>query len=262
MIPLKIAVPTAPLGNPLRRAIAAAAETGAGAVMFDARHEIQPKEFGETAIRQLRYLLKEYNLEIAGLTLPVRRSLCDPDLLDARLAAVRNAMEFAFRLGAGLLTVRLGTIPADAESAEYRQMTTILSDLAALGNRVGTTLALSTIGNAPDQMKALLDTIRDGPIGVDLDPAGFLFAGVPPAAALRELHAFLQHIQIRDGIQTAEGSGIETAIGAGEVPWDEFLATIMEVDYHGWMTICRTEGSQQSSDIARGVQYVRNVLLT
>lgn len=261
MIPFRIAVPSAPFHNTLRLAIQSAAATGATGVQFDVRTEVRPTEFGDTARQQLRHYLAEFGLQIASTTLPTQGTLTDPDRLDRRVAAIREAMDFSRKLGASTLTVRLGTLPPETESPEYERLLNVLGDLAGYGNRIGCTPAVSTLGNTPAALQTLLTAVRrDGPLGLDFDPAGFVFAARSPASACRDLHSLIEHIQIRDGLRTDEGAGIETALGTGAVAWDEFLATVAEADYHGWLTLRRTGGDNIPTDLARGVQYVRNVL--
>jgi sugar phosphate isomerase/epimerase len=255
----RLAVPTATYQQPLRRAILLAAAAGADGVQFDLRAEVPPAEFGETARQQLRHYLEEQRLRIGACTLTTQGTLIDADRLDVRVAAIRRGLEFTRQLGSDVLTVRLGTIPADAASTEYQRLGSVLSDLAAHGNRVGATLAVGTLGNSSMALKTLVQSIDAGPIGLDFDPAGCVFGGVTPTRALRELHAFVSHVQIRDGIRTDEGAGVETAIGAGDVPWDEFLATVAESDYRGFLTVRRTGGDDRPGDVSRGMQYVRNV---
>lgn len=257
---LQLAVPTEVFRQPLRQSLLLVSRLQVAGVQFDIRNEVRSVEFGETACRQLRHHLDELRLKVASVTLPTRYPLCHPEQLDARLQAVREGMEFARRLGTGVLSMRLGPLPADASSPEYRRVVELLSDISAHGNRVGTTLALSTLGNSAAALRSLAEQISTGPLGFDFDPAGSIFAGRQPNEELRALHDLVSHLQIRDGLRTEEGAGVETAIGAGEVAWDEVLATLAEMDYRGWMTVRRGEGEDRIEDVTRGVSYVRNVL--
>jgi sugar phosphate isomerase/epimerase len=258
---LRFALPTATFRQPVRRAIQLAAAAGAEGVQFDIRHEVTPAEFGETARQQLRHYLTEQSLRVGACTLPTQSALADPDRLDVRVAAIRRGLEFVRELGGDVLTVRLGPIPTDPQSTHYERLQSVLADLAAHGNRVGARLAVSTLGNSAAALRTLLNSVDAGPIGVDVDPAGCVFAAESPAAVLRELHDLVAHVQVRDGTRTIEGAGVETAIGAGDVPWDEVLATVAEIDHRGWLTVRRTGGDDLVGDLRRGLQYVREVIL-
>jgi sugar phosphate isomerase/epimerase len=256
---IRVAIPTAVYRQPLRQAIQRAAAAGADGVQFDLRQEVTPAEFGETARQQLRHSLEELNLAVAACTFPTQGTLVDPDRLDARVAAIQRCLEFTRQLGADVLTVRLGPIPAADDAAARDRLLDVLNDLAASGNRVGARLAVSTLGNSAAALRELASHVDAGPFGLDFDPAGFIFAGESPPRALTTLHDLVAHVQIRDGLRTPEGGGVETAIGAGEVPWDELLATLAECESPPWLTVRRTGGDDPAADVARGVQYVRNV---
>jgi len=259
MPPFRLALPTSTFRQPLRTAIRLAAAAGADGVQFDLRTEVLPDEFGETARKQLRHALSELSLQIGACTLSTHGTLVDAERLDLRVAAIRRGLEFVRKLGADVLTVRLGPIPHAEAATERDRLANVLNDLAAHGNRVGARLAVSTLGNSSTSLAALAAQVTAGPCGWDVDPAGFVFAAESPHRALAALHVDAAHVQIRDGLRTPEGGGVETAIGAGEVVWDEFLATLAEVDYRGWLTIRRTGGDDPVGDLLRGVQYVRNV---
>ena len=259
--PLKIAIPTAPLRQPLRQALLTASSWKVQGVQLDVRTEVKGETFGATAIRQLKGYLRELKLSLGTVVLPTRKPLTDPEHLDARLNAVRTAMEFAQQLGASALCVRLGAIPGDVDSPAYQTMREILSDLAGYGNRVGAQLALSIGGTATTHARRLLGEVKTGPMGIDFDPASSIFAGRNPAQEVRELHGVLSHLQIRDGYRDEEGTGTETAIGAGEVTWDELLATLIEMEYPGWSTVRRTGGDSIVDDLERGATFAQNVLL-
>src|SRR5689334_17833294 len=140
---LRIAVATRALGQPLRVSLRSAAGLGAGAVQFDAREELKPGELTETGRRQLLHGLSELGLSIASLSFPTRRSFYDQEQLDARVAAAKRALDHAWQLQAGIVTARIGKIPAEKESAAYRMLSDVLSDLARHANRVGATLAIT-----------------------------------------------------------------------------------------------------------------------
>jgi sugar phosphate isomerase/epimerase len=98
-------------------------------------------------------------------------------------------------------------------------------------------------------------------LGIDFDPAQFALAGHNPIEALRTLHGFVQHVQLRDGFSELDGTSAEVPVGQGSVPWLELLATLGETEYAGWLTAIRTQGSDKPGDIARAIAFVRRLLL-
>src|SRR5262245_17034108 len=152
MSPLKIAVATRCLGLPLQGSLRAAASFGAVGVQLDARDELKPGELSETGRRQFLHQFDELGLAVASLTFPTRHALYEQQHLDARLAAIRQTMQFAWQLRAQVVTVRTGRVPADKDALEYRLLVDVLADLARHGNQVGVTLALSPARDSPQAL--------------------------------------------------------------------------------------------------------------
>ncbi len=256
---LRLAVATQSFKQPLRQAIITAAAAGVTGVQLDARTEVRPSDYGETARRQLLHELGERGLKIASLAFPTRHALHAREHLDARLAAVREAMQFAAHLKAPVVIVRVGRIPEDAESPDRVRLREVLDDFARVGNHLGVTLSVAPAAESPTGLAQVLDGIKSGPLGVDFDPATCVLAGRSAADDLRELHRLIAHIQIRDAVRDVDGAGQEVAVGRGEVDWPALLAMITEIDYRGWQTIRRTAGDDAAGDCARAAQFIRNV---
>lgn len=256
---LRIAVATASFRQPLRAAINTAARCAANGVQLDVRHELKLSELGETGRRQLLYELGERDMSVASLTFPLRRSLIDAERMDERITALRKAMELASRLKARVLTCAVGRIPSEDDSDAYRELTTVLNELARYGNHVGVTLAVTPAGDSAERLVRLSQEIRQGPVGVDFDPAGCVLSGQNPASVLRGLHSVVAHFQVRDAIHHADGAGREAPVGRGAVDWDMMLALIDEMGYQGWLTVRRSEGEDPFGDSSRAITFLRNV---
>ncbi len=256
----RIALPTAACQLPIRQAIDAVGSSGASGVMFDLRDEVKQQELGETGRRQLLHYLQERNLKLGACTFTLRRALIDPELLDARIEAVKQAMSFAWELGSRVLTLRLGQLPATDDAAAQDQLRFILRDLAGHANRVGVVPTLMTSADAK-ALSSLLNEIKEGPLGVEVDPAALVLARRSPTDWMRELHASIEHIQIRDALRDVGGLGKEVAVGRGEVDWDEVAALLQEMDYRGWLTVIRNTGDDPLTDMTRGITYLKNLLL-
>jgi sugar phosphate isomerase/epimerase len=186
--------------------------------------------------------------------------LYEPDKIDVRVAAIRNAMKFAYSIKATTFCCRVGRIPDDAESKERKLLVEVLCDLAQYSNHIGTMLAITPTNDSAEQLKILLDEIKTGPIGIDFDPAHFVMTGRPVADSLRTLHNLILHVQLRDGIHGIDG-GQEEAVGYGNVDWAEVMALLGEIDYRGWLTSIRNQGDDRERDMARGVKFIQRMLL-
>ena len=262
---LRLAVSLPVFGQPLKAALKSAAATGATGVLVDTRYQLKSSEFTESARRHLGRYLEELGLVLAVTMFPTRRSFSDRQGLEARVEATCQAMTFARSLGADLLTLRLGRLPDAAVDEAGRSsrdlLVGVLNDLARHGNHVGTVPALEVSTVDVEEFKALLEQIDQGPIGVDLDPAGIVGQGRDPVEVYRELHDRVCHVRVRDGVREADGSSREVPMGQGEVAWDEMLAVLDEAEYTGWLTAERSGGGDPAGDVARAVAFLRAVAL-
>lgn len=256
----RIAVATRCFHQPLLPSILAAAELGVQGLQLDLRNELRAGDLTETGRRDLLHQIKENGLTMSGAVFPLNYPLYEPDKADVRIAAIRDAMRFAYSLRISTLCLRIGRIPEAADSKERQLLVEILSDLARHSNHIGTTLAITPTNDSAESIRQLLGEIKTGPIGVDFDPAHFAMTRRSETESLRQLHDLVLHIQLRDGDCTIEG-GQEQPIGMGTVDWIEVMALIGEMDYRGWLTLVRTQGTDPTRDLTRGAKLIRRILL-
>ncbi|MCA9044892.1 MAG: sugar phosphate isomerase/epimerase [Planctomycetaceae bacterium] len=259
---LRIAIATAPLELPIRKAIDVATEAGVQGVQFDLREEVRPEDFGPTARRQLLHYLDERNLRVGPATFGLRRPLFDPEYVEARLEALKTAMTFAWDLGARALTLRVGDPLPNPENASASELTRqILEELAAHANQVGVVPTLIPSGDGAGRIVELIQSIKVGPLAVEADPFTAVACRYNFSDWLRELHQHVQHVRIRDGIRESFGGGKEVALGRGEVDWNEVIASVHEIEYQGWITVAGRPGADTATDTFRAATFVRNLLV-
>ena len=262
MEPLRRAVACHCLPQPIRRAIHAAVEMGATGIQFNARQELRPTDLSDSGRRQLRHDLEIEGLTISSLAFPTRRSLYDPEQIEARISGLKQTLEFAYQLHVPIVVARVGAIPTDKESNDYKLLVNVLSDVARHSNRVGTTLAITPTRDSAADLKELISKITDGLVGINFDPAVFAMCGHDAVAAFRELHRQVLHITARDGVRDIDGSGQEVAFGRGDVDWPELIALLTEADYRGWLTVDRSHSDNPTRDAERALAYLTNVTQT
>lgn len=256
---LRIAVATRHFKQPIKRVLDSAALIGAQAVQFDVRNELKPTELTETGRRQLRHDLKEKLLSISSFEYPTRRAFSDQDALDARVAGLKAALEFAHSMGSAVVVGRIGRIPDDPELPAHQLLCDVLNDIARHSNRVGATFAITPTSDSIDSLASVFDRVTEGPIGLNLDPAGLIMSGNDPVSTYRAFYDRVLSVQIRDGLRDIDGQGIEVAVGRGEVVWDELLALLEEGSFRGWLVATRSTGDDRIGDMGRAIRFVRNV---
>jgi sugar phosphate isomerase/epimerase len=256
---MRLAVATRCLEQPLKSALTLASRMGAAGVQLDGRSEVTPAELSATGVRQLRHLLTELGLQVASLDFPIRRRLWDADQLDARIDALKRAMEFAYRLETRIVTIRLGGLPEESDASGRALLAAALEDLARQSNQVGVTVAVGPGRDSASDLIGVLKQVREGPIGVNFDPATCVAAGDFPSETLRTYGELVLHVIARDATRDSDGTGSEVPLGRGDVPWDETLAILSDMDYRGWLTVERTQGKTPADDAARAVKYLQSI---
>jgi L-ribulose-5-phosphate 3-epimerase len=259
MRPLRIGVVVESLGVPFRAALAHAAGMSSEAVQVDAVGDLAPDALGETGRREIRNLLRSHNQELAALAVPLRRGLDSSEHLQPRIEHLRKVMQLAFDLGGRRVVVPCPPLPAaDDNSPRARTLRETLTDLAAYGDRIGTVLALELGFDPADRVRHYLAGFDTGSLKVTYDPANFLVHGHDPVANLAPLKDRLDHVHARDARRASLSRGLEEVpVGAGDVDWMAFTATLQVLEFTGFVVVERQQGSDKLTDVANGVKFLR-----
>jgi len=232
-------------------------------------------------------------MEVAGLSCPTRHGLADADYLEERISLIRSAMELARPLHTNHLLVPCGLIPdpssdppapepdtADidqlgnplsfsttagssrtpTQADQFSTLCEVTNDLARHGSHVGCILTLQLPNYDVPMIKQLLAAVTTGPVQIVFDSAVCAFTGADVIDTYRNLYEHVGYVRARDGRRNSDYSGTETALGDGIVAWDEFLPTLIEADFTGWVCIERTGGDHRGTDVLRGVARAQSLL--
>ncbi len=255
---LKLGVRLESLGLPLRRGLQEAAKLGVAGVQFDAAGDLSPRVLSETGRRELRHLLRSHNLELTALGCPLRRGLDVAEDQQPRIEHVRKVMSLCFDLGARAVIVQAGPMPEEKDEHPTRRMTEALLALGLHGDRTGTVLALETGLESGEALAAFLGRFDTGGLGVNLDPANLLVHGFDPVQSVRALRGKIVHAHAKDARRAgASRAAQEVPLGHGDIEWLEFLGTLEEVEYRGWLVVEREGGEDRLADVAAGVGFLR-----
>jgi sugar phosphate isomerase/epimerase len=258
MKPLRIGIVAESTGLPIRQAIAQAARMGSEAVQVDAVGDLSPDALSETGRREFRNLLRSFNQELAALNVPLRHGLDVAENQQPRLDRVRKAMQLAFDLGARKVVVPCPRIPDDPESPRAQTLRESLLALGPYGDRVGTVLALEIGFDPAEKVRDYLAAFDTGSLKVTYDPANMLVNGHDPLASLAPLQGRVAHVHARDARSASLSRGMqEVPVGAGDVEWMAFTATLQVIEYDGFLTVEREQGENRLADVANGVKFLK-----
>lgn len=255
---LKLGVVLEPLGLPPRQALHAAARLGAAGVQIDAAGDLAPDRLGDTARREFRTLLRGANLELAALNCPLRRGLDSAENQHQRIDHVRKVMQFAVDLGTRVVVTPLPRVPTEPDSPRAVLLREALADLGGFGDRIGVQLALEPGLDAGDNVRDYLAGFDSGGLAVTFDPANHLLNGFDPLSSLAALGQRVVYTQARDGrAATVSGAGKELPVGAGDIEWMAYVATLESVGYRGFLCVDMETGGTRAVDVASGVNFLR-----
>lgn len=255
---MKIGIVAESTGLPLRSAIAEAAKLGASGLQCDAAGDLAPERLGGTGRREFNNLLRSYSVQLAALNLPLRHGLDEPENQQQRIEHIRNAMQLAFDLGARKLVVPCPKIPKEDELRRGTIMRDSLAALAPFGDRMGTVLALEIGFDPAEAVKKYFESFDSGSLKVAFDPANMLLHGHDPLANLGTLHGWVAHVLARDARSAGLNRGLqEVPVGAGDVDWLAFTATLQVLEFDGFLCVKRDQGENKRADVAAGVKFLR-----
>jgi sugar phosphate isomerase/epimerase len=255
---LKIGLHLQSLRQPFKKALLTARRMGVAGVEFDARNEIRPAELSRTGLRALRKMLEDLSLQPCAVSFPTRHGYNVLEGLDRRVEATKQALEFAYALGARVVVNAVGQIPADLTSPEGKLLLDVLTELGRHGQHVGALLAARTSGESADDLARLLAALPDGTIGLDLDPGSLAMNGIAPLEVAERLAGQIVHVHARDGVRDrAAGRGVEVELGRGVVDFPALLGTLLQGGYRGYFTIQRDRASDPEDEIRQAVEFLR-----
>lgn len=256
---LNLAVRLSAFRLPLKKALHAAARTGARGIEIDARNMLRPSELSDTACRQLRKMMEDLNLRIIAVRFQTRFGYDQLDRLDERIDATKQAMRMAYRLGANLVINQIGRVPEEKDSPRFQQLRAVMEDLGRHGTHVGSFLAAETGTEPGERLARLLNDLENAYVGVAFNPGNLIVNGFSVTDSLQALGGHIQLVEACDAVQDlARGRGIEVPLGQGTGDMPEILSLLEEQRYRGWFVVGR-EDPESADELTASVNYLKNL---
>lgn len=260
MLKLKKSIRLESLRQPFKKALITAATLGADGVEINGRTEIRPAEMSRTAVRHLRKLLTDLNLQVSAINFPTRRGYGVPDELDRRIDATKSALSMAYELGCSVVVNKVGRVPDDVENPSWTTMVQALSDIGNFSQKSGAWLAARTGSESGKTLKRLIDSLPINSLMVDFDPGDFVINGFSASEAMKILGQHVVSFRARDAVQDLSlGRGIEVQLGRGSVDWPTLLGTLEEHNYSGFLTIERESDENSIEEVGQAIEYLTNL---
>lgn len=246
---------------PVRKALQVASELGARGVEIDLRNEILPRELSQTGIRQFRKLLDDLNLKISAASYPTRRGYNDANDLERRIAATKEAIDCAYKLGAPVLTNHIGRVPVEETDEKFTLLRDVMSEIGRYAHQNGVFMTAKTGPQSAEDLNRLLDALPDGLLGVEFDPGALIVNGFSARESLEALLKHVRHVVARDGVRDlAIGRGIEVELGRGSADFPMLLTLLDDASYSGYLTVVRENPEYPLAEVEQSLEYLRQLV--
>ncbi|PWL50469.1 MAG: xylose isomerase [Clostridiales bacterium] len=173
------------------------------------------------------------------------------------LEVMKNVFNFAYEIGAKVVTGHVGVIPADKDAPAYRALHSGLTALGRMAKDRDLTFAIETGPEDTALLRRFLDEL-DGGIGVNFDPANLVMGGFSSngADSVGAVAPYIVHTHAKDGVRE-DGRGHETPLGAGGVDFPRWMETLYQNNYRGFLTIERECGDDPVGDCTEAIRFLR-----
>jgi len=256
----RLAVTAVSLAGSLRHALKAARELGVSGIEIDARSGLSPDEVSESGIRQIRKWLADAGLEVAAVAFPTRRGYGEAEALEGRIAATKSAMRFARAIGADVVTNHVGAIPGDPDDPRWKLLLDVLADLGAWGHHVGATLAAEAGRAAPADLRRLIEALPEGSLVCDIASGSLVVHHHDPAEAVALLGGHVAFVHATDAVAgSMPGQGRGVVLGTGQVDFPQFLGSLEERGYRGWIGLEAIDAVTARRELADAIGYLRSI---
>jgi sugar phosphate isomerase/epimerase len=254
MDPSRISVPAALLAKDLRRALRMARDLGVRGVELDARHGLDPAQVTQTGLRQIRKWLGDEGVVVSAISFRTRGGYGDPDRLEGRIAATKEALRLAHALGATLVLNHVGDIPTDAALPQWQLLVDVLTDIGSWSHHVGATLCAEAGRAAPADLARLIAALPEGTLACDLITGALVVHGHDPAAAVETLGRHVASVHATDAVAGAfAGRGRAVVLGTGQVDFPAVFAALEERGYRGWIGLEPVDERNGRAELAEAV---------
>jgi sugar phosphate isomerase/epimerase len=235
-----------------RGAILRAREIGYQAVGIPAsRRDFSVRRIGESGTRDLAAYLAKNGLQASLVTTGDRGRFTVSSMLGEDVEMVRGVIDFAGRLRAGAVAVRVGQLGnQDSQAAgSFRQA---VAFLAAAADRAGIQAAFAGAPGEESLLEAVLSAFPDAPAGRLVSPGEALFSGRDAADDV------LEATRISAAIASdCSAEEMNLAPGEGRVGWAEVLAALAARDYHGYLTVSFAPRGDNAARAAKALGVLR-----
>ncbi len=180
--------------------------------------------------------------------------------LERRIDGTKQAMKFAYALGASVVINQIGQVPEKPEGETYNMLVQCLTDLARYGQHVGAMLAAETGSEPGERLAGLIEDLRETAVGITFNPGNLIVNNFSVEDALPRCTPLTLMVHAKDAVRDlARGRGVEVPLGRGMAEFPQIIASLEEHRYRGWYVIERDYSEDIVQSLSYGIQFLKNL---
>jgi L-ribulose-5-phosphate 3-epimerase len=239
--------------------------------------QVSTEDLSDAMLGGIREAVEKFNLEVTALNTsgpgpqiydfyqgPLTIGLVPRQYRVQRIAHLKQASDFAKKLGIPALHTHFGFIPEDPNDPLYKETLPALREVASYLKANGQLMLYETGQETPiTLLRAITDVGLDNQF-VNLDTANLILYGKGnPVDALEVIGKLVRGTHAKDGLFPTDPKklGEEVPIGQGKVDFPKLIARLKKLGYDGPLTIEREiSGPRQLEDIRKEKQYLEKLI--
>lgn len=182
-----------------------------------------------------------------------------------RLNEMKNASDFAQKIGVDKVVTHVGFIPENSSDPEFNGLVVALRHLCNYMKAKGQYFLFETGQETPTTLLRTIQAVGTGNLGINLDTANVILYGRGnPVDALDVFGKYVMDTHIKDGFFPTDGMylGRECRAGDGKANIPTVVKKLLtEYGYEGPFTIEREiSGDQQTADIIHAKKLIEDAM--
>jgi sugar phosphate isomerase/epimerase len=239
--------------------------------------QVSTENFSDAMLEGIRAAVRKFNLEVTALNTsgpgpqvydfyqgPLTIGLVPRQYRAQRIAHLKQASDFAKKLGIPALHTHFGFIPENPNDAAYKDVVPALREVATYLKGNEQMMLYETGQETPiTLLRAITDVGLENQF-INLDTANLILYGKGnPLDALDVIGELVRGAHAKDGLFPTDPKklGEEVPIGQGKVDFPQLVARLKKLGYDGPLTIEREiSGPRQLEDIRKEKQYLEKLI--
>jgi sugar phosphate isomerase/epimerase len=256
---MKLGVTLASLHLAIRDAIVRASTMGFKGFEVEATRGKITHELSSTGRRDFLHYSRSCGMEVSALSGCFGQDFGQEEGVERLVEKTKALIDLAVDLRAPAVTTTVGKVPKEG-SREWGRLSEILRELGGYAENVERVLATHIGETGLEELRKFIAGLKTQGIRIAYDPSIVVVRGLDPVNGVRVLGGLITHAYARDVTKGARGF-LETVPGEGAVPFKEYVTSLYETGYAGYLTIRREAREGRIEDISRAKELLEKLII-